>query len=276
MIVSMAPVVDKFAQLYVESNVWGKTLWLGTPAYKCPLDLWMYQEILYRSRPDVIIETGTAAGGSALFLASICDLIGNGRIVTIDIKDEAEVRKHLGSIKVRCLPEHPRITYVRGSSVDPEVVARVRGALSADDRAMLILDSDHSKEHVLAELRAYAPAVSEDCYVIVEDTIADQAAPGFGGPGEAVEEFLAENPAFVVDKSCEKFLMTFNPGGYLRRQSDRRDEAGNRDRSRRIAESGVGEHLKRRPTADLESGAKSFDGSGAVGGRSAAEPPTGG
>jgi cephalosporin hydroxylase len=233
MIVSMATVVDEFAQLYVDSNVWGKTLWLGTPAYKCPLDLWIYQEILYRSRPDVIIETGTAAGGSALFLASICDLIGNGRVITIDIRGEEEVRKHLGPIKVRCLPDHPRITYVRGSSVDPELVARVRGELSAEDRAMLILDSDHSKEHVLAELRAYAPAVSEDCYIIVEDTIGDGVAPGFGGPGAAVEEFLSENPSFVVDKSCEKFLMTFNPDGYLRRLSDRRDEGESRGQSRR-------------------------------------------
>jgi cephalosporin hydroxylase len=246
MIVSMAGVIEEFSRLYSESNVWGKTVWLGTPAYKCPLDLWMYQEILFRTRPDVIVETGTWAGGSALFLASICDLLGTGRIITIDIKDEEAVRKGLRSARVRSRPTHPRITYMTGSSVAPDVITHVRGELSPDDRVMIVLDSDHSKEHVLAELRAYAPLVTADCYLVVEDTIGDQMAPGFGGPGEAVEQFLAEDPSFVVDSECEKFLMTFNPAGYL----------------------------KRRSNADPGSGAESFDRSRVVGGKVAAEPPT--
>lgn len=239
----MSGVVDEFSRLYSESNVWGKTVWLGTPAYKCPLDLWVYQEILFRTRPDVIVETGTWAGGSALYLATICDLLGTGRIVTVDIKDEEAVRKGLRSARVRCRPAHSRITYLTGSSVDPEVIARVRGELAPDDRVMIVLDSDHSKEHVLAEMRAYAPLVTADCYLVVEDTIGDHVAPGFGGPGEAVEQFLAEDPSFAVDRGCEKFLMTFNPAGYLKRRSSAgpRSEAASLDGSRAVGEAAVAE-----------------------------------
>jgi cephalosporin hydroxylase len=199
-------VVRAFAQRYRESGVWMFTTWLGTQVLKNPLDLWIYQEILSRTRPDVIVETGTFAGGSALYLASICDLLGAGRVITIDIEERGD------------RPRHPRITYVTGSSVEGEVVARIRGDIGADDTVMAILDSDHSKEHVLAELRAYGPLVSDGCYLIVEDTGAstDKWVPDVD-PLAAVNEFLAENPAFTADKKCEKFLMTSNPGGYLRR-----------------------------------------------------------
>jgi cephalosporin hydroxylase len=213
-------VVEAFFRLYGESQVWTKTLWLGTPVYKCPLDLWVYQEILFRTRPDIIIETGTWAGGSALFLASICDLLDRGRVITIDIEDEETARMKLGRVRVRCRPTHPRITYLCGSSVAEDVVSRVRSELSPEDRVMLVLDSDHSKEHVLAELRAYTPFVTENCYAVVEDTMGDQLMATFGGPGEAVEEFCAGKSAFTVDRECEKFLLTWNPGGYLRRESD--------------------------------------------------------
>lgn len=211
---------EAFFRLYADSKVWTKTLWLGTPVYKCPLDLWIYQEILFETRPDVIIETGTWAGGSALFLASICDLLDRGRVITIDIEDEETARMKLGRVKVRCRPTHPRITYLCGSSVAADVVARVRSELSPTDRVMLILDSDHSKEHVLAELRAYTPFVTETCYAVVEDTMGDQLVSSFDGPGKAIEEFRAGESSFTVDRKCEKFLLTWNPGGYLRRESD--------------------------------------------------------
>lgn len=199
--------ISAFRQRYQESGVWMKTTWLGAQVLKCPLDLWIYQEILSRTRPDVIVETGTWAGGSALFLASICDLLREGRVITIDI-DERNDR-----------PSHSRITYVTGSSVDPAVVTRIRGEIGAEEKVMVILDSYHSKEHVLAELRAYGPLVSDDCYLIAEDTAAAQMVPPIpdANPLEAVREFLAENEAFTVDEDCEKFLMTWHPGGYLRR-----------------------------------------------------------
>jgi cephalosporin hydroxylase len=190
--------VLKVLRRYGESQIWRfDTKWLGRPALKCPLDLWIYQEIVFRTRPDLIIETGTAAGGSALFLATVCDLLDNGRIVTIDIEKQKR-------------PRHDRITYLHGSSLDVNV--------KAEGRTMVILDSDHSKDHVLAELHKYAPLVSEGCYLIVEDTSVRLVLSDHGpGPAEAVEEFLKGNREFEIDRDCEKFLLTFNPGGYLRR-----------------------------------------------------------
>ncbi len=200
-------VVRAFRERYHESGVWIWTTWLGTQIVKNPLDLWVYQEILSRTRPDVIVETGTWHGGSALYLASICDLLGGvGRVITVDI-EERDGR-----------PSHPRLTYLTGSSVDDQVVARIRSLIAPNETVMVILDSDHSKEHVLAELRAYAPLVSDGCYLIVEDTVAsvEEWEPG-ADPLGALDEFLAETDAFTVDHKCEKFLMTLNPGGYLRR-----------------------------------------------------------
>ena len=200
-------VVHSFASAYGESNVVMRTFWLGRHVYKCPTDLWMYQEILHATRPDLIVETGTHSGGSALFLASMCDLIGRGRIVTIDTDPQAD------------LPQHPRITYLKGSSIAPQVVAQVRAEAAGEERVMVILDSDHSKDHVRAELGEYAPLVSEDCYLIVEDTMAAVLPEHGPGPGEAIMDFLREDDSFVVDHACEKFFMTFQPGGYLRRRA---------------------------------------------------------
>jgi cephalosporin hydroxylase len=184
------------------------TKWLGTNVAKWPLDLWVYQEILYRTRPDVIVETGTWFGGSALYLASICDIVANGRVITVDI-EEREGR-----------PRHERITYLTGSSIDPEIVSEVKSRISRAERVMVLLDSDHSKQHVLAELNIYAPLVSEGCYLVVEDTGVGLVEPDYGpGPAEAVEEFLAQGQPFTIDRDCEKFFITVQPGGYLKRRS---------------------------------------------------------
>lgn len=209
-------IVNEFHELYynVSEQTWTNTRWLGVPALKCPLDLWVYQEILYEIRPDVIVETGTHKGGTALFFASMCDLLGAGRIVTIDIDRAPE------------MPEHPRITYLEGSSVSDEIVARVREFLSDGDRVVVILDSDHSKDHVLAEMRVYAEMVTLGSYLIVEDTNVNghPILPRHGpGPMEAVEEFVRSRSDFIIDRDREKFFMTFNPKGYLRRVAERQD-----------------------------------------------------
>jgi len=178
-------------------------------AQKCPLDLWAYQEIIFEGKPDVIVETGTFNGGSALYLASICDIVRRGKVITVDI--EARPGR----------PQHPRITYLEGaSSTNPEVVARVTGMIEKDDAVMVILDSDHSQGHVLDELRAYGPLVTRGQYVIVEDTNVNghPVLEDFGpGPMEAIEAYLGEGAAFAVDPDKEKFFMTFNPRGFLRR-----------------------------------------------------------
>jgi cephalosporin hydroxylase len=201
-------VVRRFHQLYYDSKVQGDTTWLGIRTLKCPLDLWIYQEILVRNRPELIIETGTALGGTTHFLASICDRIDCGRITTIDW------RLREGR------PEHPRITYLHGSSIAPGIVTEAAAAVRPGERVMVILDSAHERDHVLEELRSYGPLVTPGQYLVVEDTNVNghPARPDFGpGPTEAVEAFLAEDPgrAFSADRGCEKFFMTFNPGGYL-------------------------------------------------------------
>lgn len=205
--------VDAFAVRYFEegNRTWHNTYWLGTRVLKLPLDLWIYQELVFRERPDVIIESGTFSGGSALYLASICDLIDAGRVITIDVEpwDGAQ-------------PQHDRITYVRGSSVDPEVIARVRASIDPDESVMVILDSEHQRDHVLAEIRGWSPAVTPGQYLIVEDTMINghPVEPDWGpGPKEAVDEFLAETDDFEVDTYMEKFLFTWHPGGYLRRRT---------------------------------------------------------
>lgn len=201
-------VTDQFHRLYYESGVWAETDWLGVRAQKCPLDLWVYQEIVSDLRPDLIIECGTADGGSALFLASICDLVDHGRIITIDI--EARGGR----------PEHPRISYFVGSSTSDGVVTQVKSLMKPDETVVAILDSDHNKGHVLEELRIYSELVTAGSYLIVEDTNINghPVLPHFGpGPKEAVEEFLSERKDFVVDPEREKFYLTFNPRGYLRK-----------------------------------------------------------
>jgi cephalosporin hydroxylase len=118
-------------------------------------------------------------------------------------------------------PQHPRVTYLRGSSTDPEVVAQVRRRAEAVERVMVILDSDHSEAHVFDELCQFGPLVTPGCYLIVEDTIVNgnPVLPDFGpGPAEAVDRYLAREPSlFAVDRSREKFHLTFNSGGYLRK-----------------------------------------------------------
>jgi cephalosporin hydroxylase len=197
------------------------TRWLGVSALKCPFDLWIYQELVYRIRPDVIVETGTALGGSAYFLASLCDMLGTGRVVTIDISVPPHKR-----VPVR--PPHPRISYLTGSSTDPQIVAAVRRMIAPGDTVMVLLDSDHAADHVREEMRAYAPLVTEGSYLIVEDTNINDWFEFGPGPLEAVTDFLAEDDRFSVDRSLEKFMMTFNPGGFLLRQkaSERSPQPG--------------------------------------------------
>lgn len=204
-------IIKEFHKLYFyeKEKTWkNNTFWLGVPVAKCPLDLWIYQEIINETKPDVIVEAGTAYGGSALFLASMCDLVNHGQVITIDL--EAQPNR----------PRHARIRYVSGSSVSANVIAEVNNFITPAARVMVILDSDHSAEHVRRELETYSPLVTVGCYLIVEDTNINghPVLPRFGaGPLEAVQSFLENSTEFERDLAREKLLMTFNPGGYLRR-----------------------------------------------------------
>jgi cephalosporin hydroxylase len=206
---SDADIVREFTVMYGDRwQVWQRTFWLGVPTQKNPMDMWNYQEILYETKPDLLIETGTFKGGSALYFASIFDLIGNGKVITVDIKPQPG------------RPVHPRVEYLIGSSVSPEIISQIRNAAQGARRVMVVLDSDHRKEHVLQELQTYAPLVTIGDYLVVEDTSinGNPTYPDFGpGPMEATEEFLKINTHFKRDLSRQKFGLTFNPGGWLRR-----------------------------------------------------------
>jgi len=169
--------------------------WLGLPVRKIPPDLMALQEVIYETKPDIIIETGTFWGGSGLFMAGILESLGKGRIISIDLVAKRN--------------RHPRMVCLGGNSTSTEILERVRSLIKPSDRVMVDLDSAHNLEHVRKELELYGPLVTPGNYLIVEDT-------NVGDPAEAVSEFLGANPQFIVDKSREKFS-TFFPGGWLRR-----------------------------------------------------------
>lgn len=204
----------RFLRLYYEraSRTWQNTFWLGAKVYKSPLDLWIYQELIHELKPDLIVECGTAAGGSAFFFASICDLVGRGRVLTIDVTARPG------------RPSHPRIEYLTGSSTAESTIHAVTKAAQGAANVLVVLDSNHTCRHVLEEMRLYADVVTPGSYLVVEDGIVNgnPVLPEFGpGPAEATALFLAERHDFVVDSSREKFFMTFNPRGYLRKVQKR-------------------------------------------------------
>lgn len=196
--------------------------WMGRPIIQFPQDIIAAQEIIWRTRPELIIETGIAHGGSLIFYASMLELLGgNGRVLGIDI----EIRPH-NRAAIEAHPMKKRIDMIEGSSVDEAVVARVRETASKYERVLVVLDSNHTHEHVLRELRLYSAFVTRGSYLLAFDTIIDDMpeefsadrpwAPG-DNPKTAVREFLKESDRFEVDEEFDsKLLITVAPGGYLR------------------------------------------------------------
>jgi cephalosporin hydroxylase len=202
---------DRFHSALIEhSQNYGKTLWLGNPIWQNVLDLWVIQETIAEVRPALLIETGTNRGGSSLFYANLFDLMGFGRIVTIDIAKLHELT-------------HPRIDYLLGDSSSSEVVARVRDIqANHPGPVMVILDSDHSESHVTREMNAYAPFVTPGSYMLVQDGVIDRL-PRFAdarpGPLPAIEKFLLGHHEFELDaERCNRFLLSHHPKGWLRRK----------------------------------------------------------
>lgn len=186
------------------------TSWLGVPMWQNILDLWTIQETIAEVRPALLIETGTNHGGSALFYANLMDLMGAGRVLTIDIE-------RLHNL------DHPRIEFLQGSSTDLTIVERVRvAARAADGPVMVILDSDHAYDHVAQELELYAPLVTPGSFLLSQDGVIDQLAifaDSRPGPLPANREFLDRHPEFEHDRERnERFLITHHPVGWLRRR----------------------------------------------------------
>jgi cephalosporin hydroxylase len=205
---------DNFHKQYEKNRMWENTKWLGVPTWKLPFDAFVIQELIYKVKPDYIIETGTGLGGSSVFYASILELMYHGQVVTIDIdhtKHQLSLCYNAGVVA--------RINRITGNSIDPDIVKEV-SIFANNKRCLVILDSWHSYDHVLEEMKLYSQFVAVDSYMIVEDTHVSghPVKWEYGkGPFEAVKKFLKTNNDFVADKECEKFMMTFNPNGYLKR-----------------------------------------------------------
>ncbi|MDQ1382215.1 MAG: hypothetical protein QOJ71_2934 [Actinomycetota bacterium] len=206
------PIPDELKLNFIEASwrslAFRKTSWLGRSVKRAPTDLFAYQEIISRVRPDWIIETGTQDGGRALYLATICDLLDHGRVLSIDVKQSPD------------LPDHPRITYSEGVPQEEATVEGVRARFDGPPRAVVLLGSQPASNlRIEAEFAAYREFVPLGSYVIVEHTMynAHPVWPGHGpGPWEAVRRILANNIDFAIDPTLERHGLTFNPEGYLK------------------------------------------------------------
>lgn len=207
---------------YDYSYLW---TWMGVPIIQMPADILATQEVIWATKPDIIIETGVARGGSVLFMASLLELLGKGQVIGVDI----DIRAHNRDT----IEKHPmsrRVTLIEGGSTSPDTLAAVRKLIPEGARVMVILDSDHSRDHVLDECRAYAPLVTEGCYMVVADTmighVDESDAPRkrsklwFKGnePLTALQMFLEEDSSFEVDEVLNgKLVISSSPGGYVRK-----------------------------------------------------------
>ena len=208
--------IDKYDYSYLWS-------WLGVPIIQMPADVMATQEVIWATKPDVIIETGVARGGSVLFMASLLEMLGGGKVVGVDIDIRAHNR---ATIEDHAMSK--RVVLIEGGSVDEDTLASVRAQIPEGARVMVVLDSDHSREHVLSECRAYGQMVTKGCYLVVADTlvghVTEDKAPTkrskiwFKGdePLSALNDYLAENDCFVVDPVLNgKLVLSSSPGGYL-------------------------------------------------------------
>lgn len=226
---AFAVLADQWVKLgWVRKYSYGFS-WLGRPIIQLPDDMIRIQEAIYQVQPDVILETGIAHGGSLIFYASLMELIGRGRVIGLDI----EIRQH-NRAAIEAHPMARRITMIEGSSTAPETVEQVKRLIGPDDKVMLILDSDHSRDHVAAELAAYADLVTPGSYILSQDGVMQlvagmpRAKPEWSddNPISAVEAFLTRrddfelaNPPRLFDETLETPECSHHPVGWLLRRS---------------------------------------------------------
>jgi cephalosporin hydroxylase len=206
-------VTDAFQRYYYDSAVWANTRWLGIRSEQAPTDNWNMQEIISELRPDYIIKTGTMNGGTTLFYATVLSYVNpDGKVITIDIAPQVDDAAKTPMWK-------QRVEMIVGSSTDPKVTDQVAQEV-LHKKVLVTLDSLHTSDHVMKELQIYSKLVTPGSYLVVQDTNLNghPVSPNVGpGPMEAVQEFLKTNDDFVVDHEREKFMLTFYPGGWLKR-----------------------------------------------------------
>ena len=221
---------DAFLKTSLEPQYSYNFSWLGRPVIQYPQDIIAMQELIWSIQPDLIIETGIAHGGSLIFSASMLELNAacggprDAEVLGVDI----DIRAH-NRAAIEAHPMSKRIAMIQGSSIEPEIIEQVKDRAGARQRIMVCLDSNHTHEHVLAELRAYAPLISVGSYCVVFDTIIEDIPDGAfadrtWGPGNnpktALLEYLMAHPEFEIDKQMNsKLLISVAPDGYLRRVS---------------------------------------------------------
>lgn len=196
--------------------------WLGRPIIKYPNDIVAMQEIIWNVKPDLIIETGIAHGGSIVFYASMLELIGRGEVIAVDI----DIRKH-NREKIEQHPMYKRITMLEGSSTDLNIIKEIRGYVKKSNAVMVFLDSLHTHDHVLEEMRSYSPFVTVGSYMVLPDTFVEFFPKGYfkgklvdvgNNPMTAIRCFMKENDNFIIDKSInDKLCITEGFDGYLKR-----------------------------------------------------------
>ncbi len=217
--------LTQFSQTWIEKTTPHRYTynfsWMGRPIIQFPQDIMAMQELIWRVKPELIIETGVAHGGSIIFFASMLQLLGgNGKVVGIDIDIRSHNRKEIESH-----PMSHRIELIEGSSIDPSTVSKVHELARGKGPILISLDSNHTHEHVLKELRLYSPLVTKGSYLVVFDTVVEDMPDRFfadrpwkrgNSPKTAVREFLRENRRFRVDTSIDaKLLISVAPEGYL-------------------------------------------------------------
>lgn len=197
--------------------------WMGRPIIQYPQDMIAMQEIIWELKPDLIIETGIAHGGSLIYYASLLELIGKGEVLGIDI----DIREH-NRQEIEKHPMFKRIKMLQGSSIDETLVQQVKEQTTGKQTVLVVLDSNHTQEHVLRELQLYAPFVTPGSYIVVFDTIVEDLPEGYfkeerpwgigNNPKTAVWEFLKTNDQFVINTAIDnKLLISVAPDGYLKR-----------------------------------------------------------
>jgi cephalosporin hydroxylase/glycosyltransferase involved in cell wall biosynthesis len=199
---------DEYTEAFWRSLRWKQTSWLGQKVPRSATDLFVYQELISSIRPEWIIETTPGNGGRALFLASICDLLDSGRVLSIGSKDGDD------------LPVHPRVTYIKGPCFGEDTTARVRDIVGDEPNALVILGSRGRRLRMVNEFETLQPFVPVGSYVIVEETIVNghPVWASFGpGPSEAVKGILGNHADFIADTDAQRYGVTFNPGGFLKR-----------------------------------------------------------
>ncbi|MBT5909793.1 MAG: hypothetical protein HOH25_08335 [Opitutae bacterium] len=192
----------------MQDRLMSKSTYWGIPTLKNPVDFWVYQEIIYSIKPDYIIEIGNYMGGSTLALAHMLDNLGHGEVVGLDI-DHTRLADNASN--------HPRIKFLEGDAKN--TIEVVKNIIQEKSSVLVIEDSSHDYDNTLAILQLYSPLVSVGSYIIVEDGICHHGLDVGPKPGpyEATSDFVLECKEFVIDRSCEDFIITWNPCGYLKR-----------------------------------------------------------